>query len=52
VDTVATDAILKDDEGYVVPIGGIAYAGDLLDVFRGHSSTPIDDLIAFWIYGE
>ena len=27
VDTVATDAILKDDEGYVVPIGGIAYAG-------------------------
>ncbi len=31
---------------------GIAYAGDLLDVFRGHSSTPIDDLIAFWIYGE
>ncbi len=27
VDTVATSAILKDDEGYVVPIGGIAYAG-------------------------
>lgn len=27
VDTVATDAIIKDDEGYVVPIGGIAYAG-------------------------
>ncbi|MDE2856497.1 MAG: molybdopterin-dependent oxidoreductase [Chloroflexota bacterium] len=27
VDTVATDAILKDDEGYVVPVGGIAYAG-------------------------
>ena len=27
VDTVATDAILKDDAGYVVPIGGIAYAG-------------------------
>ena len=27
VDTVATDSILKDDEGYVVPIGGIAYSG-------------------------
>ena len=27
VDTVATDSILKDDDGYVVPIGGIAYAG-------------------------
>ena len=27
VDTVATDAILKDDEGYVVPVGGISYAG-------------------------
>jgi len=27
VDTVATDAILKDDAGYVVPVGGIAYAG-------------------------
>ena len=27
VDTVATDAILKADEAYVVPIGGIAYAG-------------------------
>ncbi len=27
VDTVATKAILKDDEGYVVPIGGIAYSG-------------------------
>ena len=27
VDTVATDSILKDDEGYVVPVGGIAYAG-------------------------
>ncbi len=31
---------------------GIAYADDLLDVFRRHSGTPIDDLIAFWIYGE
>lgn len=31
---------------------GIAYAEDLLDVFRRHSGTPIDDLIAFWIYGE
>lgn len=31
---------------------GIAYADDLLDVFRRHSDTPIDDLIAFWIYGE
>ena len=27
VDTVATDGILKDDEGYVVPVGGIAYSG-------------------------
>ena len=27
VDAVATDAILKDDEGYVVPVGGISYAG-------------------------
>ena len=27
VDAVATDSILKDDGGYVVPIGGIAYAG-------------------------
>ena len=27
VDTVATGAILQDDDGYVVPIGGIAYAG-------------------------
>ena len=27
VDTVATSAIIKDDDGYVVPIGGIAYAG-------------------------
>ncbi len=27
VDAVATDSILKDDEGYVVPVGGIAYAG-------------------------
>ncbi len=27
VDTIATDSILKDAEGYVVPIGGIAYAG-------------------------
>lgn len=27
VDTVATDSILKDDEGYLVPLGGIAYAG-------------------------
>ena len=27
VDTVATDSILKDDDGYVVPVGGIAYAG-------------------------
>ncbi|MDE0632619.1 MAG: M1 family aminopeptidase [Caldilineaceae bacterium] len=31
---------------------GTAYADDLLDVFRRHSGTPIDDLIAFWIYGE
>jgi len=27
VDTVSTDSILKDDAGYVVPVGGIAYAG-------------------------
>ena len=27
VDAVATDAILEDDAGYVVPIGGIAYSG-------------------------
>lgn len=27
VDTAATDAILQDDDGYIVPIGGIAYAG-------------------------
>ncbi len=27
VDAIAADAILKDDDGYVVPIGGIAYAG-------------------------
>lgn len=27
VDAVAADAILQDDEGYIVPIGGIAYAG-------------------------
>jgi len=27
VDAVATDSILKDDSGYIVPIGGIAYAG-------------------------
>ncbi len=27
VDTVATNSILKDDQGYVVPVGGIAYAG-------------------------
>ncbi len=27
VDAVATNAIVKDDEGYIVPIGGIAYAG-------------------------
>ena len=31
---------------------GIAYAEDLLGVFRRHSDTPIDDLIALWIYGE
>ena len=31
---------------------GIAYADDLLDALRRHSSTPIDDLIALWIYGE
>ena len=27
VDTVATDAILQDGDGYIVPIGGIAYSG-------------------------
>ncbi len=27
VDTVASNSILKDDQGYVVPVGGIAYAG-------------------------
>ena len=27
VDTVSTDSILKDGDGYIVPIGGIAYAG-------------------------
>ena len=27
VDTVATDSILKDDSGYIVPVGGIAYGG-------------------------
>ena len=27
VDAVSTDSILKDDAGYVVPVGGIAYAG-------------------------
>lgn len=27
VDSIATDAILGDDDGYVVPVGGIAYAG-------------------------
>lgn len=27
VDAVATNSIIKDDEGYIVPIGGIAYAG-------------------------
>lgn len=27
VDTVATDSILKNDNGYVVPVGGIAWAG-------------------------
>lgn len=27
VDAVATDSIIQDDEGYIVPIGGIAYAG-------------------------
>ncbi len=27
VDSVATDYILQDDDGYVVPIGGIAYSG-------------------------
>ena len=30
----------------------IAYADDLFDALRSHSDTPIDDLIAFWIYGE
>lgn len=27
VDAVATDAILKEEAGYIVPVGGIAYAG-------------------------
>ena len=27
VDTVATDSIIKDADGYIVPIGGIAYSG-------------------------
>ncbi len=27
VDAVSTDSILKDDDGYIVPVGGIAYAG-------------------------
>ena len=27
VDTVATNSILEDDQGYIVPVGGIAYAG-------------------------
>ncbi|MCY4465531.1 MAG: molybdopterin-dependent oxidoreductase [Chloroflexi bacterium] len=27
VDAVATNSIIKDDAGYIVPIGGIAYAG-------------------------
>ena len=27
VDAVSTDSILKDDGGYIVPVGGIAYAG-------------------------
>lgn len=27
VDAVSTDSILKDEAGYVVPVGGIAYAG-------------------------
>ena len=27
VDTVATDSILKDDGGYIVPVGGIAFGG-------------------------
>lgn len=31
---------------------GIAYAEDFLGIFRRHSETPIDDLIALWIYGE
>lgn len=31
---------------------GIAYADDLFAAFRRHSDTPIDDLIAFWIYGK
>ena len=31
---------------------GIAYADDLFAAFHRHSDTPIDDLIAFWIYGE
>ncbi len=31
---------------------GIAYADDLFAAFRRHTDTPIDDLIAFWIFGE
>ncbi len=31
---------------------GIAYAYDLFAAFRRHTDTPIDDLIASWIYGE
>ena len=27
VDAVATDSIIRDDAGYIVPIGGIAYSG-------------------------
>lgn len=27
VDTIATDSILKQDDNYIVPVGGIAYAG-------------------------
>ena len=27
VDTVATDSILQDGDGYIVPVGGIAYSG-------------------------
>ena len=31
---------------------GIAYAEDFLSILRRHSDSPIDDLIALWIYGE